>query len=223
MTSKSRQLCLFHGHGLSSRSPRQCHAAVRTQAAPILALALLLTACATVESTFTGVPATAPTDAPSHSADVTPPADCVNPPPNITTLVDQTDRLACYGNADLTVDAHVTGGVFDCPGALEPAWLGCAGLVALNPLPGTSRQPEFLLVVRSQGGEPLYAVIHPDTGIQRERVLDTLVHVTGHYDDPAAQDCVYTSWPDANPPSPEEVVRTCRSTFVITAMAPLQP
>ncbi len=195
---------------------------MNTRVVPTLALALLLAACATFDSASgrVGQPLTtspAPTGAASQSPTMTPPPDCVNPPPNLTTLIQQADPLPCYGNTDLTVDAHLTGGAFDCPGGLEPAWLGCAGMVGLYPLPGTSGQPQFVLVARSRGGF-VSAVIHPDIEAQRLGAMDTLVHLTGHYDDPAAKDCHYTSWPDANPPSPEEVVLMCRSTFVITAM-----
>lgn len=202
---------------------------MNTRAVPTLVLALLLTACASVESTFSEVgqqvtasPSSSPAAAPSQSPDATPPADCVNPPPDVTTLAEQTDPLSCYGNADLIVDAQAIAAIASCPGELQPAWLGCGGgLVELKPLPGTSRLPEFLLAVRSQGAS-VYAVIHPDASTPRD-FANTLVRVTGHYDDPAAQDCVITSWPDANPPSPEEVVHTCRSTFVITEMEPLKP
>jgi hypothetical protein len=194
---------------------------MKTRAVPALALAFLLSACAIVESTSTGGgPPVVTAAAPIPSA--TPPPSCVNPPTDITSLIEQTDPLPCYGNADLTVDALVTGGAFDCPGGLEPAWLGCAGYVLLNPLPGTSGHPEFRLVARNPGGF-LTAVIHPDIEALRSHALDTVVHLTGHYDDPAAQDCHYTSWPDANPPSRDQVIHQCRSTFVITAMELLKP
>jgi len=205
-----------------------------TRIAPALVLALLLAACGTVTSEiFTEVggevspsPAVSPSNSPAAEATFPsgpPPEGCIRPPPDVTTLIEQTDPLACYGGAKLTFDAHLTSpGTFSCPGELQPTWFDCFHLAALNPLPGTSGQPDFLLVARSQG-ESLYAVIHPDIEHLRGPALDTLVHVTGHYDDPAAQDCRITSWPDANPPSPEEIVHQCRSTFVITAMELLQP
>ena len=185
------------------------------RAVSALVLAGFLTACAVTRTVTGGGPPVITSGTPVAVA--TPPADCVNPPPDITSLIDQTDPLPCYGRADLTVDALVTGGAFDCPGGLEPAWLGCSGYVLLNPLPGASGDPEFLLVARATGPS-MTAVLRPDIEPLRSHAMDTVVHLTGHYDDPAAQSCRYTSWPDANPPSPEEVIHTCRSTFVITAM-----
>jgi hypothetical protein len=189
--------------------------------AMVVLAALLLAGCTVYRSTSGGGPPVITAASPVPLA--TPPPGCVNPPTDVTTLVDQTDPLSCYGNADLTFDAHLTSaGAADCPGGLEPAWLSCTGLVLLNPLRGTSRQPEYLLVARSQT-DPLYAVIHPDIEALRSHVIDTLIHLTGHYDDPAAQSCRYTSWPDANPPSADQVIHQCRSTFVITAVELLKP
>jgi hypothetical protein len=195
---------------------------MNSRALPILAVAvaLALTGCAVYRSTSGGGPPVVAASTPIPSA--TPPPNCVNPPTDITTLIEQTDPLPCYGNADLAVDALVTGGAFDCPGGLEPAWLGCSGYVLLNPLPATSGNPEFLLVARATGPS-MTAVLRPDIEPLRSHAMGTVVHLTGHYDDPAAQSCRYTSWPDANPPSADEVIHTCRSTFVITAMELLKP
>ena len=193
---------------------------MHVRAVSTLVLVGLLTACAVTRTVTGGGPPVITEATPVASA--TPPEDCVNPPPEVTTLIEQTDPLACYGSADLTVDALVTGGAFDCPGGLEPAWLGCSGYVQLSSPPGTSGAPEFLLVARAPGPS-MTAVLRPDIEPLRSHAMDTVVHLTGHYDDPAAQSCRYTSWPDANPPSQEEVVHTCRSTFVITAMELLKP
>ena len=194
---------------------------MHVRAVSALVFAGLLTACAVTRTVTGGGPPVVTSTTPAPSA--APPADCVNPPADITTLVEQTDPLACYGNAALTLDAQLTSvGAADCPGGLEPAWLSCTGMVALNALPATSRQPQYLLVAHTTT-EPLYAVIHPDIESLRSHAIDTLLHLTGHFDDPAAQSCHYTSWPDANPPSQEQVVHTCRSTFVITAMELLKP
>ena len=197
-------------------------ASIKTRALPTLALtlAVALTACAVYRSTSGGGPPVVVASTPIPAA--TPPPNCVNPPTDITTLIEQTDPLPCYGDANLTVDALVTGAAFDCPGGLEPAWLGCSGYVLLNPLPATSGHPEFLLVARGTGAT-LTAAVHPNIESLRSHAMNAVVHLTGHYDDPAAQDCRYTSWPDANPPSRDEVVHTCRSTFVITAMELLKP
>lgn len=188
-----------------------------SRAVAILVLALVLSACGGNQAT---------SDLPASSPEGTPPADCVNPPPDVTTLVEQHDPLACYGGAALTFDTTVMGlGVVDCPGGLESAWLSCGALVGLYPIPETSRPWGVILAARSQDfGEPLYAVFHPDIEGLRARVLDVLVTVTGHYDDPAARSCHNTSWPPGGDPPPvEDVIHACRSTFVITAVDQYEP
>lgn len=203
-----------------------------TRNRPILVLALLVAGCSTAPVTGSaggGAEETAPPASVPESPTVAAtfpggpaPEGCVRPPPDVTSIIEQTDPLACYGGADLTFDALVASpGAFSCPGELRPTWFDCFHLVALNPIPGTSVKPEVLLVARSPG-EPLYAVLHPDIEALRSHVMDTLVRVTGHYDDPAAQDCVYTSYPDPGPPPADEVVDMCRATFVITAMESLE-
>jgi len=198
---------------------------------PALMVALLLAACATApsaESPGVGAGETAAPASPAESLSAAAtfpggpaPEGCVRPPPDVTSVMDQTDPLACYGGAEFTIEALVgSPGTFSCPGELRPSWFDCFHLVALNPVPGTSLQPEFLLVARS-AGEPLYAVLHPEIETLRPRVMDTLVRLSGHYDDPAAMDCVYASYPDPGPPPATEVVDMCRATFVITAMEPL--
>lgn len=204
-----------------------------TRTRPTLVLALLLAGCSTAPVTGSaggGAEETAPPASVAESFSVAAtfpggpaPEGCVRPPPDVSSVIEQTDPLACYGGADLTIDALVASpGAFSCPGELRPTWFDCFHLVALNPVPGTSVQPVFLLVARSPPEESLYAVLHPDIEALRPRVMDTLVRLTGHYDDPAAQDCVYTSYPDPGPPPADEVVDMCRATFVITAMEPLE-
>lgn len=180
---------------------------------------LLMVGCSV--PTSNAVPAA--TRAGRASPEAIPPANCVNPPRDVATLVEQRDPVACYGDADLSLDANLTTaiGAIDCPGGLEPAWFGCERLVSLSPAPGTSNAPAVVLAMLSSGPE-LFAVLHPDIEHLRPRLLDVLVLVTGHYDDPAARECHFTSWPDNNPPPVEEVVAGCRSTFVITGIELLE-
>jgi hypothetical protein len=163
------------------------------------------------------------TSAPPSQEQEPVPADCVNPPTDVSTLIKQRRAAACYGSADLTVEAHATLflGVMDCPGALEPDWLGCGGQqVELYPLDQAGELPEFLLVARSPNrGPALYGVIHPDYDIDLHRGLDAPVTVTGHFDDPAAATCRYTAWPEGEAHSDQpEAIEGCRSRFVITRL-----
>ncbi len=206
---------------------------------PVLALGLLLAGCgllpAATASDAGGTATPGATSSAATTAEATatastkvpfpsgpPPQACVRPPPDLASMVGQArDPLSCYGGAVLTVDAIVASpGQFDCPGELQPSWFDCFHLVALNPLPGSAARPEFTLVFLSPD-ESLYAVIHPAIQGFRKPAMGRAMRVTGHYDDPAAQGCHYTSWADANPPSAAEVVHQCQSTFVITAMEPL--
>lgn len=188
-----------------------------------LVLALLLAACGSASPPV--VESDAPVAETPASLEATPPEDCIHPPPNATALIDQADPVACYGSEEMTVEARAVAlqGAIDCPGQLEPAWLGCGGtMVELYALAESGRVLEVVLAVRSpNAGASLLAVVHPEFQIDLSHGLDSLVKVTGHFDDPAARSCHYISWPDANPPPPNEVVEGCRSTFVVTELEPL--
>jgi hypothetical protein len=155
------------------------------------------------------------------------PAGCVNPPTNITTLIDLQstgpldpagDPVACYGNAPLTFDATwYGGGVADCPAQPEPAWLACSAYILQ--LPGDTNK-----LSRVQ----LFVAVDPSVGFSPSEPY-AQVRVTGHFDDPAAQTCRATSSFPGEPPepvavTPEPVAMTiegCRRTFVITEVVPL--
>lgn len=190
---------------------------MKTRAA--IASLILLTACAVTD------PAASPQGStPASTAATLPelpiPDDCVNPPVDITTLIEQDQRAACYGSADLTVEAQasVLMGAIDCPGDLRPSWMACGGtIVELYPLDQAATRPQIVLAARSPHSGPMIsAVVHPDSGIDLSRGLDAAVTVTGHYDDPAAATCQYVRWVDDHPPAPEEVVAMCREVFAIT-------
>jgi hypothetical protein len=193
---------------------------MRTRAALLIAT-LLVAGCGT--SAFPESPADAETDGSAAAERPSPPADCVNPPPHITTVIKQDERVACYGDDELVLEAHAVMlmGAVDCPGQLEPAWLHCATL-ELYELPTTGRRPQVLLAARVPNpGPSLIAVLHPSYEVDLSRGLDALVNVTGHFDDPEARTCRLVSWPDGAPPSPDDVIAGCRSTFVVTRLEPL--
>jgi hypothetical protein len=160
-----------------------------------------------------------PTVGPSASASPssTPPAGCVNPPTDITTLIDMVptgpadpgvDPVACYGNAPLTFDATwVGGGVADCPAAPEPAWLACSP-VSLQALGDT----------RKLGAPGLFVAVDPSADLSIISGPFAQVRVTGHFDDPAAQTCRETQLGGgAQSLAPAAVtIERCRSTFVVT-------
>ena len=186
-----------------------------------LATLLVLAACTTTDPRASVESAAPESPAPTVGEPI--PEDCVNPPPDVGTLIEHDRRAACYGNADLTIEAHaaLTGGAVDCPGELDPSWLACGGtIVELYPLDAAGVQPPIILAARSPHSGPyLSAVLHPDSGIDLQHGLDAPVTAIGHFDDPAAATCHYVSWPDDQPPAPAEVVAQCRETFVITELA----
>jgi hypothetical protein len=160
---------------------------------------------------------TSPSAAPSS----TPSADCVNPPTDITTLIDLQiagpddpggDPVACYGNASLTFYATwYGGGVADCPSAPEPAWLACSSF-SLQALGDT----------RKVGAPQLFVAIDPSASISIPSEPFPQVRVTGHYDDPAAQTCRETALVGgATTLAPAaEMIELCRRTFVVTEVVP---
>lgn len=155
------------------------------------------------------LPTTSPTAIPT-------PSDCVNPPVDILSLSSQADPVACYGNESATVDGYLTRvGAIDGPCLfIEPAWLSCGSWIRLS-------------ATAADSATLFFAAIHPSAGTITE-VLDTLgglmgmnVHVTGHFDDPAAQNCRYVE--GSGFPREEfttaELVQSCRATFVVTTIA----
>ena len=172
------------------------------------------TEAATAIPSTTPIPSTtlpSPTPVPIQ----TPAADCVNPPPDIAALRDQTDPVACYGNAPLTLDAYPVAVSVDCPVSVEPAWLGCPS-------------GELMLVgeTRKVGAPFLLVVVDPASGVSLSEHFYTNVRITGHYDDPAAQTCRETGRSPAIGGTPEpaaETIARCRGFFVVTQVVPVHP
>jgi len=143
------------------------------------------------------------------------PADCVNPPPDIATLSDQADPVACYGSAPLSVDAYLTGsGVVEWMVVIEPAWLG-------NPTAGSL---QLVGETRKVGAPFLLVAIDPASGVSLDDHWDSNVRITGHYDDPAAETCIETGRAFGETPGPAaDAIDICRRTFVVTEVVPLEP
>ena len=164
-------------------------------------------------------PSTSPSAVPTASL----PAGCVNPPTDITTLIDLQSRgpldpagdpVACYGNAPLTFDATwLGGGVADCPAAPEPAWLACSPF-SLQPFGDT----------RKLGAPQLFVAVDPSVSFSPAEPF-AQVRVTGHFDDPAALTCRETQLGGgAETLAPvADTIERCRRVFVVTQVVPLQP
>ena len=161
-----------------------------------------------------GVTTPSPSTSPSPLPTATPAADCVNPPVDITSLIDVADPVACYGRAPLTLDATwYGGGVADCPAAPEPAWLACSAF-SLQPVGDT----------RKVGAPQLFVAVDPSVSFSPSEPFSP-VRVTGHFDDPAAQTCRETQLGGgAQSLAPAaETIELCRRTFVVTLVVPLPP
>jgi hypothetical protein len=205
----------------------------------ILVVVLMLVGCGSVVvSTFTEVatespsaatptaspPSPTPT-APPTPSDRTPSAECINPPADVLTLAYQSDPVACYGDAALTVDAYLTGGgAIDGPCIyVEPAWFACGSWVDLVVVRKTATTPSIILAYVSIYS-PFFATIDP-AAEPMDQFMGSNVRVTGHFDDPAALTCRYTAgsgWPTAEFTA-SDLISSCRGLFVITTIVPLGP
>jgi len=149
----------------------------------------------------------------------TPSSECVNPPPDLLTLINQTDPVACYGDGPITVEAEVLAvGAIDCAG-VEPAWFMCSAWVWLQPIAARATSTGFVLAKTSGPNQApwMFATIHPDAAAAAQDIIGRELRVTGHFDDPAAQTCRETAAPFGGPATPpDEVIASCRNLFVMT-------
>jgi hypothetical protein len=153
----------------------------------------------------------------------TPSAECINPPPDLLTLVNQIDPAACYGETPITVEAEVVGlGAIDCA-PMEPAWMACGELVALQPIGAQAGASGIVLAATTGPNAPpqLFAAIHPETALESSDIMGRPLRITGHFDDPAAQTCRQTEpvFDETTPPPPD--ISGCRNLFVLTAFEQL--
>ena len=187
-----------------------------------LAFVILLTQAACGAGTGPSSPsATATGDDSVPSAPArTPSAECINPPADLLTLINQTDPVACYGDTPITVEAEVGGvGAIDCA-ALVPAWFSCGAWVTLQPIAAQAGTGGFVLAATTGPRTPpsMFVAIHPDAAAAAANIQGRPLRVTGHYDDPAAQTCRQPEGPFGGPPDPpEDVIASCRGLFVLTA------
>jgi hypothetical protein len=183
-----------------------------------IVIALAQVACASEP----GSPSAHATALPSEPAR-TPSAECIKPPLDLLTLINQTDPVACYGDTPITVEAEVVGvGAIDCA-PIEPAWMGCGAWVALQPIAVQGGTTGFVLAATTGPGAlpQLFAAIHPDTALVASEIMGRPLRITGHFDDPAAQTCRQTEpvFEEETPPPPD--ISGCRNLFVMTAFEQL--
>ena len=132
---------------------------------------------------------------------------CTDAEPTLEVLqsLEPWERLACYGNETLTIEGTFgcggCGGLF--PGTFEPEWLAAPGGFDLLSVDPQGRIGPFVVyfppdVERLSGGE--------------------IVRLTGHFDDPAATECVVA--PGDPPAGIDErtAVLYCRERFVLEAV-----
>jgi predicted small lipoprotein YifL len=181
-----------------------------------LMLLVALAACS-AQGPCVSPTATAGSPSPTSPSPVptqTPAADCVNPPADVTSLINVGDPVACYGSAPLALDATWSGGgVADCPSAPEPAWLACSPF-SLQPLGDT----------RKVGAPQLFVAVDPSVSFSPAGPFPQ-VRVTGHFDDPAALTCRETQLGGgaATLAPAADTIESCRRVFVVTQVVPIQP
>jgi hypothetical protein len=131
---------------------------------------------------------------------------CVDSP-DLDALLGMTDPLGCYGDANLTFQGWLAPiGAYDPVLFVEPAWL-CCPYYELRASPGPGSPAH---------GEGLWLVFSPASGINLGDFTETPVRLTGHFDDPAAQECQYTEDYSHLGVLPGDAVIGCRRTFVVT-------
>ena len=186
-------------------------------------IALAQVACAAGSGSSSLSPTTTADNSLPSEAARTPSAECINPPPDLRTLVNQTDPAACYGDTPITVEAEVVGlGAIDCA-PMEPAWMACGELVALQPIGAQAGASGIVLAATTGPNAPpqLFAAIHPETALESSDIMGRPLRITGHFDDPAAQTCRQTQpvFDEVTPPPPDP--SACRILFVMTAFEQL--
>jgi hypothetical protein len=139
--------------------------------------------------------------------------------PSVTVLANGSpgERLGCSGGAAVTVDARIVDCDVEVDGPpLEPGWFGFNSVQADD-------GHNCVALVEPDGSQPdsaapFFAHFDPQGDIPDPLPVNRHVLVTGQFDHPAAQTCRFTP-PEGPPPDP---VLMCRTTFVITRVAPVR-
>lgn len=133
---------------------------------------------------------------------------CLDSRPDAGILGGLADPADCLGSQPLTFDAPLAAaGAVDCGPTVEPVWLSCPNVGSL-------------LGVGEIGSVPfILFAIDPTSGVFASPFIGTMVHVTGHFDDPAAQSCHQVETIAGEAPRPaSDVIENCRNTFVLTQL-----
>jgi hypothetical protein len=125
----------------------------------------------------------------------------------------------CFGQSYLAIDGY-TLGCGGCGGIDEydrtPSWLAMFNpAYFLGPKPGEAG-------IDPSAGFPFF--VDPSLGVTVPPP-DTLVHVTGHFNDPIATTCTVVPKPGTSAPAldPNEVIASCQQSFVVTAVSLVTP
>ena len=122
-------------------------------------------------------------------------------PPTLTDLIglDPAVRLHCYGDDVLTFTGESSGCGIQDPATIEPSWFQ-------NPICLFGPSPSLAVRIPPEVTYP-----GPNSGT---------FEVTGHFDDPRAQECVWINDnPDIPEPPPDHVILMCRLEFVVSSIA----
>ena len=191
-----------------------------------LVTVLVLAACAapgaSVDPTASGEPAASSSPTPAATpTERTLPEGCPEGPPSLADVVRVPigDRPECFGTADLTLRGWVfeeLDPVYDCVTMpQQPGWLSCIlsrqQLVAEEQAPGPWSENRPTLWVAADPDGPVGAIAFGAT--EGPVAVNTWVEVTGHFADPAAEDC--------GPPG-DPLRIECEGTLVLTAASPVE-
>jgi hypothetical protein len=125
----------------------------------------------------------------------------------------------CFGQSDLAIDGYTLacGG---CGGIDEydrtPSWLAMFNpAYFVGPNPGEAG-------IDPSAGFPFF--VDPSLGLTVPPP-DTLVHLTGHFNDPIATTCKVVPKPGTSAPAldPNEVIASCQQSFVVSAVSLVTP
>jgi hypothetical protein len=199
----------------------------------VVAMGFVLVACTSVSTAIppTATPGATPTATarvtPTATATATPAATASTPagcPPAPTTAAEMIHigmfmAASCFGQSDLAIDGYT----LDCGGCggvdeydRTPSWLAMfIPAYFLGPNPG---EPGIDPTV----GFPFF--VDPALGLTVPPP-DTLVHATGHFNDPIALTCQVVPKSGTSAPAldPNEVIASCQQSFVVTVLSVVTP